>query len=244
MKHEKQRLDTLLVEKGIVDSRGKAQGLILSGKVSVDGECVYKVGKEVNVSSDIFVKAPPPFVGRGGIKLDSAFEAFKIDPEDKVILDAGASTGGFTDCILKRGARKVIAVDVGYGQFHWSLRNDPRVVLIERKNIRTLERKELEFPVDAIVADLSFISLKLVLEKFRDLVAPDGWMIVLVKPQFEVGKQHVGKGGVVRDVRMIREAVDGIRDFAVEIGLRIGGEIESPIQGPKGNREFLLYLLK
>jgi 23S rRNA (cytidine1920-2'-O)/16S rRNA (cytidine1409-2'-O)-methyltransferase len=214
----------------------------MAGKVRVDGARLEKPGKEVSCEARLSVEEDMPFVSRGGIKLAGALEGFQLDCEGLAVLDAGASTGGFTDCLLQHGAARVIAVDVGYGQLHWKLRNDPRVAVLERTNIRFLDKAALPGSVDAAVADLSFISLQLVLPRLAELVPPAGWIVALVKPQFEVGRSDVGKGGVVRDPDKIRKAIDRIKEFAGECGLDVVAERESPIKGPKGNREFFLHL--
>lgn len=239
----KARLDVLLTNSGLADSREKARALIMAGKVSVEDQVVDKPGREFPLDAALKVAPSNPYVSRGGIKLAAALDAFRIQPTGLTILDAGASTGGFTHCLLLRGASKVIAIDVGYGQFHWSLRNDPRVHLIERKNIRKIDPEQLPGPIHAAVADLSFISLELALPKLKAIVQPKGWLVTLVKPQFEVGRGDVGKKGVVRDPKKIRGAIDRIKNFAQSSGFRVLGEIESPITGPKGNREFLLHLI-
>ncbi len=243
-RQSKIRLDNLLFDRGLATSRRKAQALIIAGKVLVNGSKIEKPGKEVSADSDLAILEHPPFVSRGGIKLCAALDHFKLDPSNLCFLDAGASTGGFTDCLLQRGAAKIIAVDVGYGQFDWRLRNDSRVVLFERKNIRFFETSALPFSVDAAVADLSFISLTLVLPKLAEIVPPGGWLITLVKPQFELGPKDLAKGGVVRDLSKIRAAIERVKAASIESGFKVLGEFESPIQGPKGNREFLLYLKK
>ncbi|MBI4961968.1 MAG: TlyA family RNA methyltransferase [Desulfomonile tiedjei] len=231
-----------MVEKGLASSRERARALIMEGKVTVNGAAVEKPGKEVSTDASLFVKEDLPYVSRGGLKLEAALDRFGIDPSGLGILDAGASTGGFSDCLLQRGAAHIIAVDVGYGQFHWKLRNDPRVTVIERKNIRFLEIGSLPNPVDAAVADLSFISLKLVLPKLKEFLPVGGWLVPLVKPQFEAGRTDVGKGGVVRDPGKIRAAVESVKTFAKGCGFQVLAEMESPIKGPKGNREFFLHL--
>jgi len=241
----KTRLDALMVDRGLAPSRHRARALIMAGKVAVAGTTIEKPGKEVAFDAEVSVKHDEvPYVSRGGIKLGAGLDAFGLDPAGLSILDAGASTGGFTHCLLERAAARVIAVDVGYGQFDWSLRTDPRVTVLERTNIRFLDPSALPCAIDAAVADLSFISLKLVLPRLREFLPFGGWLVVLVKPQFEVGREDVGKGGVVRDPEKIRRAVDGIRQFASENGFKVLGEVESPIKGPKGNREFLLHLGK
>ncbi len=240
----KKRLDTLMVDKGLVPSRERARSLIMAGRVLVEGVRVEKAGKEVPYDAEVLVKEYMPYVSRGGLKLEAALDGFGVDPKGLSLLDAGASTGGFTHCLLKRGAKRVIAVDVGYGQFDWELRKDPRVTLLERTNIRFLDPASLLYPVDGAVADLSFISLTLVLPKFYEILPLGGWLIPLVKPQFEVGRADVGKGGVVRDEQKIRAAIEKVKSSAQGCAFQVLGELESPIRGPKGNREFLLYLKK
>ena len=232
----------LLVNRGLVSSRERARALIMEGKALVNGIRIDKPGKEVSVCSLLEIKEPAPYVSRGGLKLAAALDAFGIVPEGLTVLDAGASTGGFTDCLLQRGAARIIAVDVGYGQFHWKLRNDPRVRLIERTNIRFLEVDALGERIDAAVADLSFISLKLVIAKFAKFLPVGAWLVPLVKPQFEVGRSEVGKHGVVRNSEAIAVAVASVKQAAVDSGFTVLNQIESPIRGPKGNREFLLHL--
>jgi 23S rRNA (cytidine1920-2'-O)/16S rRNA (cytidine1409-2'-O)-methyltransferase len=238
------RLDTLMLEQGLVSSRHRAGALIMAGKVLVDGKKIEKPGREVPVNAELAVEEDLRYVSRGGLKLEAALRGFAIDPTGLAILDAGASTGGFTDCLLQHGAARVIAVDVGYGQLDWRLRNDPRVLVMERKNIRLMDPEALPGPVDAAVADLSFISLKLILPRLWELVAPGAWIIALVKPQFEVGRGQVGKGGVVREAQRIRAAVESVKAFSRECGYEVLGELESPIKGPKGNQEVLIYLRK
>jgi 23S rRNA (cytidine1920-2'-O)/16S rRNA (cytidine1409-2'-O)-methyltransferase len=241
---KKRRLDLLLLDKGLAPSREKARALIMAGRVLVDGVRAEKPGKEFASDAAVRVKGSLPYVSRGGLKLEAALDGFGLDPHGLTVLDAGASTGGFTDVLLRRGAARIIAVDVGYGQFAWPLRQDSRVALMERTNIRYLDPEQLPFPPDAVVADLSFISLKLVLGKFLDLLPRGGWALPLVKPQFEVGRESVGKHGVVRNETRIREALDSLREFASTSGFLVLGELESPIRGPKGNREFFLFLRK
>lgn len=241
---EKMRLDLLLLQMGRVPTRQRAQALIMAGKVFVDGERVEKPGRVVPVHAELHVKGDLPYVSRGGVKLEAALEAFGVDPAGLVVLDAGASTGGFTDCLLKRGAALVVAVDVGYGQFDWGLRTDSRVALLERTNIRLLDPASLPRPIDAAVADLSFISLKLVLPKLSSMLGSASWVLPLVKPQFEVGKGEVGRRGVVRDPVKIRTAVENVKQYAQESGFQVLAEMESPMPGPKGNREFFLHLVR
>ena len=202
-----------------------------------------KVGALVPTESVVILKSPDqPYVSRGGLKLAAALGAFNIDVTGQVALDVGASTGGFTDCLLQHGAARVYCVDVGYGQLAWRLRQDPRVIVLERTNIRYLPREAIPEEVDLAVADVSFISLKLVLPQILQFLRPDGLIIALVKPQFEVGKGQVGKGGVVRDPQQQQQVVAEIQEFAQGLGLAAEGVIPSPILGPKGNQEYLLYL--
>jgi 23S rRNA (cytidine1920-2'-O)/16S rRNA (cytidine1409-2'-O)-methyltransferase len=234
------RLDELLVERGIVESRSQAQRLIMAGKVLVAGQVVDKAGKKVPSDVPLEMKSLMPYVSRGGLKLQAALEAFGVDPKGWVCADVGASTGGFTDCLLTRGATRVYAIDVGYGQLAWSLRTDPRVVTIERTNIRFLE--VLPERVSLATVDVSFIALRLVLPRVARLLVDSGQGIVLIKPQFEVGRELVGKGGVVRDPRLHRLAVTQVLSEAAEIGFAAMGLIRSPITGPAGNVEFLAWL--
>ena len=240
---KRERLDKLLVDRGAVGSRERAQRLVLAGAVRVGDRVVDKPGTLVALDAPIEVTGDDiPYVSRGGLKLAGALDAFGIPVAGCVVLDVGASTGGFTDCVLQRGARAVIAVDVGYGQFAWSLRQDPRVTLLERTNIRQLDRAALPAIPDLAVIDVSFISLCLVLPRVLDALAPGGGIVALVKPQFEVGKGQVGSGGVVRDPALHAAAVANVRACAVGLGLDCVGECESPLRGPKGNREFFLAL--
>ncbi|MCK5557034.1 MAG: TlyA family RNA methyltransferase [Candidatus Hydrogenedentes bacterium] len=245
MSAKKERLDLLLHGRGYVPSREKARSMILAGRVFVNDRRVDKPGTKVDAASAIEVREPATkYVSRGGDKLEAALRAFRIDIRNKVALDVGASTGGFTDCMLQHGARKVYAVDVGYGQFAWSLRTDPRVVVIERTNVRHVRPDLLPEKVDFAVVDVSFISLKLVLEPVISLMKEDGDLVTLIKPQFEAGREQVGKGGVVRDPEVQKQVVDSIVDFAASIGLVCSGTTESPLLGPAGNREFLAYFLR
>ncbi len=244
MRHQK-RLDKILIDRGLVRSREKARGLILAGKVIVDGRRIDKAGTLILEGSAIeIIEEDIPYVSRGGVKLEKGLAEFNIRLEGKNAIDVGASTGGFTDCLLKNGISRVYAVDVGYGQLAWELRNDPRVIVIERKNIRHLIPSDIGERLDLAVIDVSFISLKLVLPVVNDFLKRDGEIIALIKPQFEVGKGEVGKGGVVRDTNKHQEVVSGISLFAKGIGLTTLGMTKSPILGPKGNVEFLIYLGK
>jgi len=240
-----ERLDKLLVERGDVASREQARRLIMAGVVRVAGRVIDKPGTLVAADSRVELERPPTsFVGRGGLKLDAALRHFGIDLREAVVLDVGASTGGFTDCALQRGAAAVIAVDVGYGQFAWSLRIDPRVRLLERTNIRYVRPGDLPVRPTHAVIDVSFISLCLVLPPVVELLDSGGVIVALVKPQFEVGKGRVGKGGVVRDPERHEESVAKVRACGEELGLECRGASESPILGPKGNREFFLCWTK
>ena len=243
---ERKRLDLLLVERGLASSREQARRLIMAGAVVVNEQRSDKPGTLVSVGVALRVKegARSPYVSRGGQKLVAALLEFQLDVRDVVALDVGASTGGFTDCLLQHGARKVFAVDVGYGQLAWSLRQDPRVISIERTNIRTLAPTLLEETPTLAVIDASFISLALVIPKVLELIAPFGCIVALIKPQFEVGKGKVGKGGVVRDPLLHAEVVSRLRDQAERWKVDVKGVMESPLLGPKGNKEFLLYLQK
>lgn len=239
----RERLDKLLVDRGLAGSRERARALIMAGAVRVGEQVVDKAGALVVDDADISVTGGDiPFVSRGGVKLAGALDALGIAVEGRQAIDVGASTGGFTDCLLQRGARAVIAVDVGYGQLAWTLRQDPRVTLIERCNIRQLDAAQLPFRPELAVIDVSFISLTLVLPVVVGLLAPGSLIVALVKPQFEVGRGQVGKGGVVRDPLLHAAAVDRVRDCATGLGLAVRGECPSPILGPKGNREFFLAL--
>jgi 23S rRNA (cytidine1920-2'-O)/16S rRNA (cytidine1409-2'-O)-methyltransferase len=243
---KRERLDKLLVERGLAASREQARRLIMAGAVVVDEQREDKPGTLVNTAALVRVKAAARsrYVSRGGDKLEAALRAFALDVTGVVALDVGASTGGFTDCLLQHGAAKVFAIDVGYGQLAWSLRQDPRVVNLERCNIRTLDQNLLaEIPTFAVV-DASFISLTLVLPKVLTLIAPFSTIVALIKPQFEVGKGRVGKGGVVRDPALHSEVVTQIRARAEEWKVEIKGVVESPLLGPKGNKEFFICLKK
>jgi len=241
----RERLDKLLVDRGIVQSRERARALIMAGQVVVNDHLADKAGAQVPLDADIRLKGGDiPFVSRGGLKLARALDVFGLDVTDLVVIDVGASTGGFTDCLLQRGARKVYAVDVGYGQLAWKLRQDPRVVNLEKTNIRYLEPDSLAELPELAVIDASFISLDKVLPPTLRLISGEGAIVALIKPQFEVGKGQVGKGGVVRDEGKHREVIDSIVALADSLGLHVGGMTESPILGPKGNREFLIHLRK
>jgi 23S rRNA (cytidine1920-2'-O)/16S rRNA (cytidine1409-2'-O)-methyltransferase len=232
----KKRLDVLLVERGLAESRAQAQALVIAGRV----RGYDKPGMQVDDSAELDVEQPPPYVSRGGEKLAHALDAFGVDPSGRDCLDLGASTGGFTDVLLQRGAARVIAVDVGYGQLHDRLRRDSRVTVLERMNARELQ--ELPFPPELVVADVSFISLKLVLPPAFALARPGWEAVVMVKPQFEAGKAEVGKGGVVRDTEVRRRVVREVAEAALAWGGETGGVVDSGLPGPKGNREVFLHL--
>ncbi|MGE5840337.1 MAG: TlyA family RNA methyltransferase [Deltaproteobacteria bacterium] len=241
---KKIRLDLLLVQKGLAESREKARSMIMAGLVDVDRAVLTKSGHLVSPLSTLSIKKTLPYVSRGGLKLEAALERFSVDVKDKVLMDVGASTGGFTDCLLQRGARTVVAVDVGYGQFHWKLRQDARVVLLEKTNIRDLAPGMVSEKLDGAVIDVSFISLKLVLPAVARLLKSRAFVIALVKPQFEVGKGQVGKGGVGRDPAQHQQVLENLCAFFKETGWTVEGQIPSPVLGPKGNREFLVYLTR
>lgn len=240
------RLDTLLVQKGLAETREKARALILAGQVDVDGHGADKAGTMVKATADVRVIGPEhPWVSRGGIKLAHALDAFGIDATGAVALDIGASTGGFTDVWLQRGARHVIALDVGHAQLHWKLRNDARVTVIEGANARHLDRQHLAGapgPITRVSIDVSFISLRHILPVLPPLIAPSAEIVALVKPQFEAGRQDVGKGGLVKDPAVHERVVAEVTAVAAEVGLTRVGLVASPITGAKGNQEFLMHL--
>ena len=238
----KYRLDQLLLERGLAESRAKAQALILAGRVFSGAKRLDKPGQGVAGDIELSVRAPgAAYVSRGGIKLAHGLDHFGIDPAGVVALDIGASTGGFTDVLLRRGAARVYAVDVGHGQLDWRLRNDPRVVALERTNVRHLSREQVPEPADLVVCDVSFISLELALPAALALARDDATLVALIKPQFEVGKGQVGKGGVVRDPALHEQVCARIARWLEDVqGWRVLGVTESPITGPKGNREFLI----
>jgi 23S rRNA (cytidine1920-2'-O)/16S rRNA (cytidine1409-2'-O)-methyltransferase len=236
----KVRLDRLLVERGLAESREKAQALIMAGAVRVDGQKAAKPGHPVSSDCTVEVSARPPYVSRGGLKLAAALREFAIDVSGKVCLDIGASTGGFTDCLLQAGASRVYALDVGSGQLAWSLRTDPRVVVIENVNAREVSSASIGEPVDIITCDVSFISITLILPAAVPLLRPDGQMVILIKPQFEVGKGQVGRGGIVREPELHRAACERVTQAVQEFGFETA-IMDSPILGAEGNKEFLLY---
>jgi 23S rRNA (cytidine1920-2'-O)/16S rRNA (cytidine1409-2'-O)-methyltransferase len=241
----KERLDKLLVENGMVQSRERARALIMEGRVTVDGQALEKPGTVVKVDGHLQIRGEDlPYVSRGGLKLEAALKAFEVNPEGKVVIDVGASTGGFTDCVLQKGAKKVYAIDVGYGQLAWRLQKDPRVINLERRNIRYLKTEEVSEEADLILVDTSFISIEKFLPHLKGFLKEGGDLLCLIKPQFEVGKGEVGKGGVVKDSKLHQKVIDRICQFCRGLGLNVGGVIESPLLGPKGNKEFFIHLKK
>jgi 23S rRNA (cytidine1920-2'-O)/16S rRNA (cytidine1409-2'-O)-methyltransferase len=240
---KKASLDMLLIEKGLVSNRQRAQALIMAGKVFVNNQRIDKPGVLVAKDDDIVLKGTNiPYVGRGGLKLEDALKSFKIKVDGLVCLDVGASTGGFTDCLLQHGAACVFAIDVGYGQLDWKLRQDPRVVVIERTNIRNISADTLPQLVDLIAIDVSFISLKIVVPSVIKFLKQDSRIIALIKPQFEVGKGKVGKGGVVSDSNLHNEVIKDLSEFFTKTGLECESIIPSPVLGSKGNKEFFISL--
>lgn len=241
----KERLDVLLVKKGIYPSRERAKASIMAGIVFVDGQKSDKAGTMIDTEAEIFVKENIcPYVSRGGLKLEKSIKEFNLDLKDKICMDIGASTGGFTDCMLQNGAVKVYAIDVGYGQLDWKLRTDDRVVNMEKCNVRYLDTDTITEPIDFISIDVSFISLKLIFPVAAKVLAEDGEMVCLVKPQFEAGREQVGKKGIVRDRKVHEEVIQKVIDYAKENGLYPQGLTFSPVTGAKGNIEYLLHLAK
>ena len=239
----KKRLDVLLVERMYAESRAKAQAIIMAGQVYVAGQKADKPGISYEENVDIEVRGVTcPYVSRGGLKLEKALRDFGVKPEGFVCSDSGASTGGFTDCLLQQGAKKVFAIDVGYGQLDWKIRSDPRVVVMERTNIRYVTPEQLGEPLDLSVVDVSFISLKIVLPAIKALLKPTGQVLCLIKPQFEAGREKVGKKGVVRDPETHKEVLDMFVQLASELEMNILGLTFSPVKGPEGNIEFLGHL--
>ena len=244
MKH-KERLDVLLVSLGLAESRAKAQATIMAGEVYVNGQKADKSGMEVDIISYVEVRGSAcPYVSRGGLKLEKALELYGFSLENATAVDIGASTGGFTDCMLQKGAKKVFAIDVGYGQLDWKLRNDPRVVNMEKTNVRYLDTDTVDSDVDFISIDVSFISLKLIFPVAAKLLADDGSLVCLVKPQFEAGRSQVGKKGIVRDASVHKEVIENVIGYGKDNGLYSHGLTYSPVTGTKGNIEYLLYMKK
>jgi 23S rRNA (cytidine1920-2'-O)/16S rRNA (cytidine1409-2'-O)-methyltransferase len=239
---KRERLDLLLVQRELVSSREEGRRRILAAEVLVNEQPLTKASALVDPTAEVRLKAISPYVSRGGLKLEKALRQFQIDVKDKVALDVGASTGGFTHCLISHGAARVYSVDCGYGQLDWKLRNDPRVVVLERRNIRYVEASDLPSLADLATIDVSFISLRLVLPKVKSLLWTGGEIIALIKPQFEVGKGKVGKGGVVRSDAEHARVIDEIKQAATGLGFTTRDVTESPLLGPKGNKEFLIYL--
>lgn len=241
----KDRLDIILVEKGLFPSRERAKAAIMAGVVLVDGQTVDKAGTQVNADAEFSIKQNPcPYVSRGGLKLEKAINEFNIELTGAVCMDIGASTGGFTDCMLQRGAAKVYAIDVGYGQLDYKLRMDPRVINMEKVNVRYLDTDVIEDEIDFVSIDVSFISLKLVLPVAALLLRENGSLLCLVKPQFEAGREQVGKKGIVRDPDVHKQVIENVIGYAAASGLYPAGLTFSPITGAKGNIEYLLWLQK
>ena len=239
----KKRLDVLLTEQGYADTRSKAQAIIMSGNVYVNGQKADKPGVSYEETVELEVRgAVCPYVSRGGLKLEKALRDFGVKPVDYVCSDSGASTGGFTDCLLQQGARKVFAIDVGYGQLDWKIRSDERVVVMERTNIRYVTPEDLGEPLDLSVIDVSFIGLEIVLPTIKTLLKPTGQVLCLIKPQFEAGKENVGKKGVVRDPKIHKMVLDNFVSLVDSLGFKILGLTFSPVKGPEGNIEFLGHL--
>lgn len=242
---KKIRLDQLVFDLGLTESRERAKTTIMSGLVFVDGQRADKPGMQVSPDANVEVRgAALPYVSRGGFKLEKALKVFPANPADKVCIDCGASTGGFTDVLLQNGAKKVYSVDVGYGQLAWSLRQDERVVNMERTNIRYISSEQIPEPLDICVMDLSFISVKLVLPAVCALLKDDAQLVCLIKPQFEAGREEVGKKGVVRDKAVHLSVIESVLSFAPTVGMTVMGLDFSPIKGPEGNREYLCYMKK
>lgn len=241
----KERLDILLVKKGIISSREKARASIMAGQIYVNGQKVDKSGEKVSEEASIEFRGEAlPYVSRGGLKLEKAINKFNIELREKICFDIGASTGGFTDCMLQNGAKKVTAIDVGYGQFAWKLRTDPRVVCMERTNVRYVTKEQMEEVGDFASIDVSFISLKKVIKPVLELLTDNGFVVALIKPQFEAGREKIGKKGVVKEKSTHLEVIKGIVDFVTAENLTVIDLDYSPIRGPEGNIEYLIYFTK
>jgi 23S rRNA (cytidine1920-2'-O)/16S rRNA (cytidine1409-2'-O)-methyltransferase len=237
------RLDVLLVQRGLADSRKRAKAMIMAGEVVVDGRMIDKSGHAVPANSNIsFKESQSGYVSRCGLKLEAALDHFLVDVNGLALLDIGASTGGFTDCLLRRGARKVIALDVGYGQIHWKLRQDPRVIILEKINARYLKPGDIKEDINGAVVDVSFISLKLIIPPLSDVLLKKAFVIALIKPQFEAERHQVAKRGVIRDPLIHSQVIEGLSSFFEAQSWKVIGHIPSPIVGPKGNKEFLVYM--
>ncbi len=240
---KKERLDVIMLQQGLAQTRSKAQAIIMSGEVYVANQKVDKAGTMLDPATPIEVRSGTcPYVSRGGLKLEKALSFFGVDPAGFICSDSGASTGGFTDCLLQKGAKKVYAIDVGYGQLAWKLREDPRVVCMERTNIRYVKPEDIGQPLDLSVVDVSFISLRIVLPAIRALLGPEGQVICLIKPQFEAGREKVGKKGVVRDPAIHLEVLEQFAALAASLDFTIRNMTYSPVKGPEGNIEFLAHL--
>lgn len=245
MKRSKERIDILIVKKGLIESREKAKRNIMAGLVFVNNERVDKPGTKVYEDSDIYIKGKAiPYVSRGGLKLEKALKEFDVHVQDKIALDIGASTGGFTDCMLQNEAKKVYAIDVGYGQLDWKIRNDPRVVVMEKTNVRYTNEEDIEDKANFVSIDVSFISLKLILPVAKKLTTDDVDIVALIKPQFEAGREKVGKKGVVRDKSVHIEVIENIMEFCSNNDLNIVQLTFSPIKGAEGNIEYLAHIKK
>jgi 23S rRNA (cytidine1920-2'-O)/16S rRNA (cytidine1409-2'-O)-methyltransferase len=240
----KQRLDKILLDKGYAETRSKALGLIMSGHILVNGKPVTKAGASIEESSVITLKNHMPYVSRGALKLEAALESFQVDVKDMTAIDVGASTGGFTEIMILKGASKVYAVDVGHGQLHWKLRTDPRIICLEGINARLFTRDLIPEQCDIATFDVSFISLKLVIPPIMNILKKKASIIALIKPQFEAGKELVGKGGIVRNQKVIDDVINDISTFLDGLSLKVQGVIPSPIKGTKGNQEYLIHALK
>lgn len=241
---EKERIDVLIVNRGLLESREKARAVIMSGQVYIDEQKIDKPGTKVDIDSNIEIRETLKYVSRGGLKLEKAMNIFDINLNDKICMDIGASTGGFTDCMLQNGAKKVFSVDVGYGQLAWSLRQDPRVITMERTNIRYVKPEEIGELVDFASIDVSFISLTKIFRTVKDLLKDNAQLVCLIKPQFEAGREKVGKKGVVRDPEVHREVLINVIENAQTMGFYLKGLDFSPIKGPEGNIEYLSYLTR
>jgi len=239
----KMRLDRLLVERGFVETRSKALGLIMTGRVLVRGAPVTKAGTPVEEDADISLKESPKYVSRAGGKLEAALDAFDIDASGKIVIDIGASTGGFVDLMLQRGALKVYAVDVGHGQLDWKLRSDKRVINLEGINARSLDPGLIHDLCDIATFDVSFISLKLVIPPVLKVLKPSSDLVALIKPQFEAGRQHVGKGGLMKDLHVAQEIIHDMKEFLLSLNCEVSGTIPSPVKGTKGNQEYLVHAI-
>ena len=238
----KGRIDRLLVERGLAESLEKALAIIMAGRALADGSVIDKPGTEIKTDVEITIIEQSPYVSRGGIKLEGTLSYFNIDCAGKIAVDIGASTGGFTDCLLKRGAKKVFAVDVGKGLLDWSLRNDKRVIVLEGRNIRYLEFQDIGEYSDIVTIDVSFISLEKVIPKVREFLKPKGLVLGLIKPQFEAEKEEVGEKGIIKDPEIHKKVIDKIKAFSEDLGFIVKGISESAIKGAKGNKEFWIYL--